>query len=182
MSQGESPLILSEWYELVVGDQLMQGDIFEDCPVFRPPSEWSDIKDGFVTIAAGMDQNTYRPCTKEKEIRKLPIHPQCLEELETLPRALNGFVFTYRGKPLRKEYVNATWRRAARRAGVNINCYQGTRHSLISQLLNAGYSEALVRQIAGHRCDSSIQRYRHLKAESLRPLIERQVVEIRKAK
>lgn len=39
MSQGESPLILSEWYELVAGDQLMQGDIFEDCPVFRPPSD-----------------------------------------------------------------------------------------------------------------------------------------------
>jgi hypothetical protein len=39
MSPGESPLILSEWYELVASDQLMQGDIFEGCPVFRPPSD-----------------------------------------------------------------------------------------------------------------------------------------------
>jgi hypothetical protein len=45
---------------------------------------------------------------------------------------------------------------------------------MISQFLNAGYSEALVRQIAGHRCESTIQRYRHIKAESLRSLIERQ--------
>ena len=54
-------------------------------------------------------------------------------------------------------------------------------HSLISQLLNAGHSEALVRQIAGHRCESTIQRYRHIKAESLRALIERdKVVEIKR--
>jgi integrase len=134
---------------------------------------WPDINGGYVTIAAAMDQNHYRPTTKEKDVRVLPMHADCLKEIEALPRALNGYVFTLRGRPLRKEYVNAQWRQAATRAGVNINCYQGTRHSLISQLLNDGYSEALVRQIAGHRCESTIQRYRHIKAESLRPLIER---------
>jgi hypothetical protein len=30
-------MILNEWYEIVEGDQLMQGDIVEDCPVFLPP-------------------------------------------------------------------------------------------------------------------------------------------------
>lgn len=29
---------LSPWYELVSGDGLAQGDIFENCPVFRPPA------------------------------------------------------------------------------------------------------------------------------------------------
>ena len=143
--------------------------------------KWPDIEGGYVTIAAAMDQNEYRPCTKEREVRVLPIHPECLAEMEGLPRSFTGYVFTFRGKPLRKEYVNASWRRAAKKAGVNISCYQGTRHSLISQLLNAGHSEALVRQIAGHRCESTIQRYRHIKAESLRPLIEREkVVEIKR--
>jgi integrase len=143
--------------------------------------KWPDIQGGYVTIAAAMDQNEYRPCTKEKEVRILPVHLECLAEMEALPRAFAGFIFTFRGKPLRKEFVNASWRRAAKKAGVEISCYQGTRHSLISQLLNAGYSEALVRQIAGHRCESTIQRYRHIKAESLRPLIEREkVVEIKR--
>lgn len=143
--------------------------------------KWSDIEGGFVTIAAGMDQNEYRPCTKEREIRVLPIHSECLAEMEALPRSFAGYVFTLKGKPLRKEYVNASWRSARKKAGVTITCYEGTRHSLISQLLNAGHSEALVRQIAGHRCESTIQRYRHIKAESLRALIEReQVVEIRR--
>ena len=143
--------------------------------------KWPDIEAGYVTIAAAMDQTEDRPCTKEREVRVLPIHPECLAEMEGLPRSFTGYVFTFRGKPLRKEYVNASWRRAAKKAGVNISCYQGTRHSLISQLLNAGHSEALVRQIAGHRCESTIQRYRHIKAESLRPLIEREkVVEIKR--
>jgi hypothetical protein len=32
-----SRIVLSDWYELVEGDELMQGDIIESCPVFRPP-------------------------------------------------------------------------------------------------------------------------------------------------
>jgi hypothetical protein len=35
----EEPLILSDWYELVRGETLEQGDIFDACPVFRPPSD-----------------------------------------------------------------------------------------------------------------------------------------------
>ena len=38
MDQSETPIILSDWYELVAGGQLMQGDIIENCPVFRPPT------------------------------------------------------------------------------------------------------------------------------------------------
>jgi hypothetical protein len=67
-----------------------------------------------------------------------------------------------------------TWRRAGKRAGVNITCYQGTRHSLISQLLNAGHSEALVRQIAGHRVRVLNESYRHIKPNLYGPLNESQ--------
>jgi hypothetical protein len=37
---------ISDWYELVEGEQLEQGDILERCPVFRPPREmsWSDTR------------------------------------------------------------------------------------------------------------------------------------------
>jgi hypothetical protein len=30
--------VLSDWYELVEGNELMQGDIFQGCPIFRPPA------------------------------------------------------------------------------------------------------------------------------------------------
>jgi hypothetical protein len=32
-------LVISDWYELVEGDELMQGDIIEGCPIFRPPKD-----------------------------------------------------------------------------------------------------------------------------------------------
>jgi integrase len=137
--------------------------------------QWADIKDGYITIAASMDQDEYRPYTKTKRIRVIPLHPECAAELATLPRAIdNNFVFTLKGKPLRKEYVNMTWRRAAKRAGVQVCCYEGTRHSWISQRLNAGAPAALVREVVGHQSAKTMDRYKHIKAESLRPLIERQ--------
>ena len=41
------PVVISDWYELVKGDDLMQGDLIDDCPVFRPPEniDWP-IKEG----------------------------------------------------------------------------------------------------------------------------------------
>jgi hypothetical protein len=38
MSDTASTIVLSDWYELVTGDELMQGDLLEDCPVFHPPT------------------------------------------------------------------------------------------------------------------------------------------------
>ncbi len=32
------PSALSDWYELVEGTELMQGNILQGCPVFRPPA------------------------------------------------------------------------------------------------------------------------------------------------
>lgn len=136
--------------------------------------QWGDIKGGFVEIAASMDQDEYRPYTKTKRVRKVPLHSESAAELDTLPRALhNDFIFTVKGKPLRKEYVNMTWRRAAKRAGVEVSCYEGTRHSWISQLLNDGASATLVREVVGHQSAKTMDRYKHIKAESLRSLIER---------
>jgi hypothetical protein len=39
MTPTSLPAVLSDWYELVEGEELMQGDIIEGCPVFRPPPD-----------------------------------------------------------------------------------------------------------------------------------------------
>lgn len=39
MSLDGFPVVLSEWYELITGDGLMQGDLLMGCPVFRPPAD-----------------------------------------------------------------------------------------------------------------------------------------------
>ena len=35
-----------------------------------------------------MDQNEYRPSTKEGDVRVLPINSECMAEIESLPRSI----------------------------------------------------------------------------------------------
>lgn len=127
-----------------------------------------NLAQGVVVCAAAMDQERYRECTKERDVRVQPLHPEVQAELEKLPRSITGFVFTYRGKPFRKGLVFDTWRRAARKAGINVSCYQGTRHSLASQAINAGVDKALISKFLGHKDARSTDRYAILLTESLK--------------
>jgi integrase len=121
-----------------------------------------DFKAGVVVICAAMDTEVYRPRTKEGDIRYLPLHPEVADALKKLPRQLSGFVFTYRGKPLHRKVVWETWAKAAKRAGVDINCYQGTKHSLGSQAVNSGVDLEILRRFFGHKDIRSTQRYVHV--------------------
>jgi integrase len=121
-----------------------------------------------------MDGEHYRPSTKEKDFRILPLSVEVMEALKLLPRSISGFVFTYNGKPLRKGLVNSTWRAAAKKAGIDVCCYQGTRHSVASQLVNDGTSLELISKLLGHKTGVSTRRYAHVNGESLRDLVDRQ--------
>ena len=132
--------------------------------------KWDDIdfKKGIVTISAAMDEDVFRPYTKERDVRILPLHPDLIGELRSLPRSLSGFVFTLNGRPLRGNLVWETWRAAARRAGVDISLYQGTKHSLGCRLLNAGIREEVLQAIFGHKDRKSTKRYAKLVSDSLK--------------
>jgi integrase len=138
--------------------------------------KWEDIdwKKKIVVIHAAMDGEHYRPSTKEKDVRILPLSLEVISALRLLPRAISGFVFTYNGKPLRKGLVNSGWRTAAKKAGVDVCCYQGTRHSVASQLVNDGTSLELISKLLGHKSGASTRRYAHVNVESLRDLVDRQ--------
>jgi site-specific recombinase XerD len=111
----------------------------------------------------------FRPSTKEKDTRYLPLHPAVKQALLQLPRHLNGFVFVNRlGRPLSGCRVYDHWRQAARKAGVNVTCYEGTRHSLASQAINRGVSERIVGDMLGHKTRSSTRRYAKMKADTLK--------------
>lgn len=137
---------------------------------------WQDIdwKRRIVAIHAAMDGEHYRPSTKEKDFRILPLSAEVMEALRLLPRSISGFVFTYNGKPLRKGLVNSTWRAAAKKAGIDVCCYQGTRHSVASQLVNDGTSLELISKLLGHKTGVSTRRYAHVNVETLRDLVDRQ--------
>ncbi len=131
-----------------------------------------DMRSGVVEISAAMDREVFKPYTKEKNVRLLPLHPDVIAALDHLPRSITGFVWTLDGKPYRARLVIETWIAAARKAKVKATCYQGTRHSLASQAINAGVPENLVRDMLGHRTNSMTKRYAHLRTEALKQVWE----------
>ena len=70
--------------------------------------------------------------------------------------------------------MRRTWREAARNAGVKVNCYQGTRHSIASQAINSGIPLAVIGGMLGHKSKSSTTRYAHLNPEVLDQMLKRE--------
>jgi hypothetical protein len=56
----------------------------------------------------------------------------------------------------------------ARKAGLRITCYQGTRHSLATQPVNKGVGERIIGAMLGHKNVASPRRYAKLSRETLR--------------
>ena len=83
-------------------------------------------------------------------MRYLPLHPEVKKALLSLSRQISGWVFTHNGKPLSHWMASDYWRRAARKAGVRVTCYEGTRHSLASQAISRGVSEKIIGDMLGH--------------------------------
>ena len=99
-----------------------------------------------------------------------PLHPEVLEALANLPRNIAGWVFTYRGQPITQWMASAYWRRAAKKAGVTVSCYEGTRHSLASQAINRGCPDGKISKMLGHKSSASTRRYAKLLTESLKDI------------
>jgi len=133
--------------------------------------KWEGVKlrENRVIIQAAIDMNEYRPFTKERDVRYLPLHPDVKGLLEKLPRSLTGFVFVNRtGRPLSATRVRTHWQKAAKAVGIHIGCYQGTKHSLGTQAINRGVSERLLAEFFGHRDLRSTRRYTKVMTEALK--------------
>jgi integrase/ribosomal protein L32 len=129
---------------------------------------------GLITIKASMDLGTWKPYTKEGDIRKLPLNSQVKAALQALPRRLHGeYVFVNQaGRPLSDTRMRMAWTEAARAAGIECNAYQGTRHSFCTQKILQGYSERFVMGASGHKTVAAFRRYGKLVTEALRDMIE----------
>jgi integrase len=126
-----------------------------------------------VTICASMDLGVWKPYTKEGDVRELPLNLQVKAALLALPRSLSGFVFVNQaGRPLSDTRVRTHWNKAAAAAGVDINCYQGTRHSFATQKLISGHSERKIMEVTGHKTTSAFRRYGKMVTEALREVVE----------
>lgn len=135
--------------------------------------QWKDIdfKKGVVTVKAAMDVNQYRPSTKEKDIRYFPLPAEVAQILETFPRPIRGgFVFTIKGRPLTARMASSTWARAAKRAGISVSCYQGTKHSLGTELVDRGVSLEIIAAIYGHKSTQTTKRYAKVSSKRLKEI------------
>jgi site-specific recombinase XerD len=85
--------------------------------------------------------------------------------------ARRKFVFVNRhGRPLSARRVYENWRKAAKLAGIEATCYEGTRHSLASQAVNKGVSMRVVKEFLGHKNEKSTCRYAKVMVSSLRKI------------
>ncbi len=133
-----------------------------------------NLRDNVVTIRASFDLGHFKPYTKEGDVRYLSLLPLAREALLSLPRPLRGgFVFTNsRGRPLSQRRINTVWQQAAKEADIEITCYEATRHSFASQLIEQGVPERAVGDLLGHKTSSSTRRYAKMRAEQLRAILE----------
>lgn len=138
-----------------------------------------------VTIHAAMDRSHYRPSTKEKDVRTLPLPGEVIGPLKdiwpTSTRPLSGFVFTFRGAPFGKQAVYEWWTKAAKTVGYDISLYQGTKHSLGCRARLQGVPLDVIQDWFGHKSAASTRRYAKIQVESLKVMHRKEkVVELRK--
>jgi integrase len=131
-----------------------------------------DATNPYITIQASFSENKYRTIIKTKTRFYVPISPRTNDILEKIPRSMQtDFVFYWidkrdksRHKPYMEGMVTKIWNKAVEDAGLDqVRCYDGTRHSAITQWLEAGMSEDDASALVGHRCRSTIKKYDHSK-------------------
>lgn len=146
---------------------------------------WEDVdfergEWGVLTIRAGMDMNHYRPTTKEKDVRILPLAQEAADALRTIPRGL-GYVFHLNGRPFTIQRVQKWWRRAATAAGIDITLYNGTKHSMGCRARLEGVPLDVIQDWFGHKSAASTRRYAKIQLGAMTVMHRQEkVVELKK--
>jgi integrase len=103
------------------------------------------------------------PDTKSGEARTVPLSTTAIETLRSLPRHLNGQVFS----GLTTQAVKLAFARAVHRAGLTDLHFHDLRHEATSRLFERGLNLMEVASITGHQDLRMLRRYTHLRAEDL---------------
>jgi len=101
------------------------------------------------------------PDTKNGDVRVVPLSRTALQVLHLLVQE-KGRVF-----PITSHAVTVAFRRAAMRASVPDLHFHDLRHEATSRLFEKGLNVMEAGSITGHKTLSMLQRYTHLRAESL---------------
>jgi integrase len=112
---------------------------------------------------------------KNKDIRDIPIHPELMPALKTLPRKSERWVFVNSlGHFFPQDAIRTEFRKICAEAGVPVKCQHKTRHSWASQSSESEVPLDVIQAIGGWRDSKTMNRYKHLgESHKARMFIER---------
>jgi integrase len=134
----------------------------------------SDILLEHITIQHSFSLNKLIKTTKTHRVKVLPKTAQFNTLLNEMPRRLSPFVFTrsWDNKPYTQKNLNKLWNEACQKVGVDINLYNGLKHSLGMHLLEKGVPKELVQKIYGHSKSEMTDRYCEYQTEQMKVALE----------
>jgi integrase len=89
----------------------------------------------------------------------IPMHPQLLAALASVPRGNPTFLMTEHGAPFTPNGFGNWWRDRCNEAGLAHCSFHGLRKAAATRLANAGCSVDQVKAITGHRSLAEVARY-----------------------
>ena len=120
-----------------------------------------DMKNGFIRLLPSD--------TKSDEGRAIPIHPEVLRVLQSLPLDIHGYVFTLNGKPVSN--IRRSFLAACKRAGIKDFTFHDLRHTAINNWRLQGHDYFKIMAVSGHKTMSVFKRYNTVSADELKSLV-----------
>ena len=102
------------------------------------------------------------PETKTGTPRRVPLSSKALQVLDTLPRQIDGSVWS-----MRPDSISQAFKRVCKAAGIEGLTFHDLRHEATSRLFEKGLNPMEVAAITGHNTLQMLKRYTHLRAEDL---------------
>lgn len=134
-----------------------------------------DIRDGAITISHAMGADGKLKSTKSGRVRVCPLPDFLIEDLRKYMRGDDDYIFTTNGKaPVSGSYINEYLEIAMASAGVQREglTFHSFRHFFNSQLVASGVQGELVRAVIGHESEAMTERYLHLQASQMKPIMQ----------
>ena len=127
---------------------------------------------GVAWVNVNLEKRTiFLPDTKNGESRTIPLSTRALNAIQSLPRSINGRIFSAKPGSIRSAFLIAL-AKAQNKQPDSQTFLQGLRfhdlrHEAVSRLFEKGLNPIEVGWISGHKTIQMLNRYTHLKAENI---------------
>jgi integrase len=113
----------------------------------------------------------YLPDTKNGSPRTVPLSTRALSAIQTLPRSIDGRLFSAKPGSIRSAFLIALEKAQAKQPDskdfLRELRFHDLRHEAVTRLFEKGLNAIEVGMVSGHKTLSMLQRYTHLRSEEL---------------